>query len=219
MVFLVFNKGVATTPNKDDFKSKVKSSDYNLQHLDFSKEPEQGTDKVPSSPAEMSQQTINTHKKTAPKASPMQTQSYITTGNVADSLENRRRLMASHVMSSPVLTAMPHELVAHAKQILLDNDVSHIVIVNAQRNPLGIISAKEITAVEFPESSFIQKIFDTNAMAVTEDTLVRDIALSFIRHKITALTVVNKNHQVTGIISRSDLLSLLVSGPNQTVKA
>jgi CBS domain-containing protein len=215
----MFDKGVASILKAQDFNRKTKVSDYKLKHLDFSKESEPDSFEVSLSPRSSYQQTINTSKKPAPKASPNQTQSYINTGNVVDSLENRRRLMATHVMSSPVHTAMPHQLVAHAKKTLLDNNVSHIVIVNAQGNPLGMISAKDISKVASPESSFIQKIFDAKAMAVTEDTLVREIALSFIRHKIKVLTVVNDSHQVTGIVSQSDLLSLLVNGPNQVVTA
>lgn len=56
-------------------------------------------------------------------------------------------------------------------------------------------------------------------MAVPEDTLVRDIALIFMKHKASAFSVVNADHRVVGIITRTDLLSLLVSGPNQEVTA
>ena len=73
--------------------------------------------------------------------------------------------------------------------------------------------------LDSPETSFIQSILDFNALAVSEDTLVRDIALIFMKHKASALSVVNADHQVVGIITRTDLLSLLVSGPNQEITA
>jgi len=152
-------------------------------------------------------------------AYPKQTLSYINTGKVADSLENRRRLLASHVMSSPVITAMPHQLVIKAKQLMQENDISHIVIINNEQQPLGLLTLKQLLAVDSPETSFIQSIVDFNLLAVSEDTLVRDIALIFMKHRASALSVVNQSHQVTGIITRSDLLSLLVSSPNQKFKA
>ena len=51
-------------------------------------------------------------------ASPIQTLSYTSTQKVADSLENRRRLSAAHIMSFPVITAMPHQLVLKAKLLM-----------------------------------------------------------------------------------------------------
>jgi predicted transcriptional regulator len=109
-------------------------------------------------------------------AAPGQTLSYINTGKSASTLENRRRLSAAHVMSSAVITAVSHDLVSHVQQLMRDNDISHIVIIDNENHPLGMISANDLLKVESPQSSFIQSLLGAKVLAVSEDTLVRDIA-------------------------------------------
>ena len=99
-----------------------------------------------------------------------------------------------------------------------DNDISHIVVVDAQKKPLGLITSTEVMHVEYPESSFIQNILDPSVLAVSSETLVRDIALTFMKYKPTAIAVVNEQQQLIGIVCRSDLMSLLVSSPTQQIR-
>ncbi|MFT5707881.1 MAG: CBS domain-containing protein [Oceanospirillaceae bacterium] len=214
MALLIFNNGTASSAALNNTKSSYFSANSSLKQIDFANSSES---KDLYSNDKPQQQSIN--QKNPVVASPSQKLSYINTGKTTDSLENRRRLKASHVMTSPVLTAMPHDLVDSAKLLMQENKVSHLVVVDANNTPLGLIKSKDLLAVSSPESVFIQSILNTSLLAVLEDTLVRDIALTFMEYKATAISVVNNNHQLTGIISRSDLLSLLVSSPNQKVKA
>jgi len=213
MTLLIFNNGTHTDPPSG--VEQIKPQQHALKELDLS---------LPSSPLKQPESYTKEKEQSALRhtpvvASPLQTLSYTSTQKVADSLENRRRLSAAHIMSFPVITAMPHQLVLKAKLLMLECDISHIIIVNKEQQPLGLLTTKEILAVESPETSFIQSILDFNVMAVSEDTLVRDIALIFMKHKASAFSVVNADHKVVGIITRTDLLSLLVSGPNQEVTA
>ena len=213
MTLLIFNNGMLADPPLG--AEQLKPKEHSLKKIDLS---------LPSSPLIKSESYTEERepaafRKTPLMASPKQTLSYTSTQKVADSLENRRRLSASHIMSFPIITAMPHQLVLKAKLLMMESDISHIIIVNKEQQPLGLLTAKEILAVDSPETSFIQNILDFNAMAVSEDTLVRDIALIFMKHKASAFSVVNAAHQVVGIITRTDLLSLLVSGPNQEITA
>ncbi len=161
------------------------------------------------------------HKK-APQAAKnnlttLKTLSYINTDR--DSLDNRRRLLASHVMSSPVITTYAHDLVSQALQLMNTHDISHVVVINKFSNPLGILYINKIVKLDSPSTSFIQNILNTRAIAVAENTLVRDIAATFMKHKCTAVSVVDSQHKIVGIISRNDLMGLLVSSPNQKIKA
>ena len=155
--------------------------------------------------------------KKALVASPGQRESYVSASAI-DSLENRRRLKASHVMSTPAVTVTPQSLVKQAQQLMQDNDIAHIVVVDAQKKPLGLITSTEVMHVEYPESSFIQNILDPSVLAVSSETLVRDIALTFMKYKPTAIAVVNEQQQLIGIVCRSDLMSLLVSSPTQQIR-
>ncbi|EPJ48925.1 MAG: hypothetical protein OFPII_04010 [Osedax symbiont Rs1] len=147
----------------------------------------------------------------------LKTLSYLNTDR--DSLDNRRRLLASHVMSSPVITVFAHDLVSQALHLMSSHDISHVVVINELSKPLGILYINEIVKLDSPATSFIQNTLNTRAIAVSENTLVRDIAATFMQQKCTAVTVVDSQHKIVGIISRNDLMGLLISSPNQKIKA
>jgi CBS domain-containing protein len=215
MALFFFTNGVVREPINSNKNSHLNDKPA-IRHLDLSnnakqREPQQEYPRARYNP------TLLTAKK-ATVASPSQKNSYVG-ASATDSLDNRRRLKATHVMSSPVVTAMPHDLVQHAKQLMLVHDISHIIVINDKNNPLGLITAKEFLEVDAPQTSFIQSVLNPNTFAVSKDTLVRDIALTFMKYKATAICVVDDQHQLVGIISRSDLMSLLVSSPNQQTKA
>jgi len=213
MTLLIFNNGTRADPPSDSKQHKAK--EHSLKELDLSL-----ASSLPVQPKSDTKKRGQTAFGQTPLiASPKQTLSYISTQKEADSLENRRRLSAAHIMSFPIITAMPHQLVLKAKLLMMESDISHIIIVNKEQQPLGLLTTKEILAIDSPETSFIQSILDSNSMAVSEDTLVRDIALIFMKHKASAFSVVNADHKVVGIITRTDLLSLLVSGPYQEFTA
>lgn len=214
MALLIFNNGTAASPaTNNSTKSSVLASRGSIKELDFSSSLPQKH----NSPEHQEPPKRNPTQATV--ASPNQKLSYINTSKNADSLENRRRLKASHIMTSPVISAMPHDLVSKCQLLMRDNGVSHIVIINRENNPLAIVDETDLLTVNSPESVFIQSILTPKALAVSEDTLVRDVALTFMKYKASSLAVVNSDHQLCGIISRSDLIGLLVSGPNQQLKA
>ena len=216
MALLIFNNGTASSPPADSSSRRtILANHSSLKEVDFSSPQEQ------KNAQREAQQPQNQNPVYSPAtlASPNQKLSYINTGKNADSLENRRRLKASHIMSTPVLTAKSHELVTSCHQRMHDNGVSHIVIINQENNPLAIVDETDILSINAPETVFIQSILTPKALAVSEDTLVRDVALNFMKYKATAIVVVDSEHRLSGIISRSDLLGLLVNGPNQQIKA
>ena len=139
---------------------------------------------------------------------------YEETGRKSDSLQDRRKLLALHVMSSPVITAAPFDTIAAAWEKMTNERIDHLVIVNSTNNPLGIITGGDILRRGATSSSFVENLLSDSLIAVSEDTLVREIALIFMEHKVSCVPVVNKEHSVVGIVCRSDLLRLLVSGPN-----
>jgi CBS domain-containing protein len=214
MALLIFNNGTASSPQASgDNRRTILATHSSLKEFDFSSSQDQ------KNTQRETQQPPSQGYSSAAIASPNQKSSYINTGKNTDSLENRRRLKASHIMTSPVLTAKSHELITSCHQKMHDSSVSHIVIINHENNPLAIVDETDLLAVSSPDSVFIQSILTPKALAVSEDTLVRDVALTFMKYKASAIAVVDSEHHLSGIISRSDLIGLLVNGPNQQIKA
>lgn len=143
------------------------------------------------------------------------TQKYLNTDKSTSSLENRRRLTAAHVMSAPVITLQPQNLITTARQQLQDHDISHLVITDAEKKPLGLLNINDLLRTEIATTEPLSQLLGTEVLAVSAETLVRDVALNFMKYRASAIIVVNAEHQVMGIISRSDLLGLLISSPNK----
>lgn len=140
---------------------------------------------------------------------------YIDTQKRSDSLQERRKLQALHIMSSPVITLPPEGTIYRALALLDDNEVDHLIVVDEDFCPLSLLTRAEILKAHSEEELFIRPIMSEILCAITSDTLVRDIAQFFVAHKMSAMPVVEqKNNTLLGIICRPDLLRLLVSGPN-----
>ncbi|MBT3147344.1 CBS domain-containing protein [Neptunomonas phycophila] len=139
---------------------------------------------------------------------------YQETSRKSDSLQDRRRLNAIHVMSAPVITTSQFDTVKNALQKMHTEDIDHLVVVNNSGHPLGVVTDGELLRHGAESNSFIENLLTNSLVAVSPDTLVRDIALIFMEQKVSCVPVINSEHQVAGIICRSDLLRLLVSGPN-----
>ena len=136
-----------------------------------------------------------------------------------DTLQDRRKLSAIHVMTSPVITVSQFDTVKNALQIMHHENIDHLVVVNSNGHPLGVVTDGQLLRHGAESTSFVENLLTRSLIAVSPDTLVRDIALIFMEEKVSCVPVVNQGHQVAGIICRSDLLRLLVSGPNMAQRA
>jgi CBS-domain-containing membrane protein len=134
-----------------------------------------------------------------------------------DNTDNRRRLRASHVMSTSVLTCTIQTTVEQAITLLNNQDFSHLVIVNEEQKPLAVIHYNQLIKDKALVNSAVACIVKDDFTAVCSSALVRDIATLFIKFKSTALAVVNEKYQLVGIISQNDLMGLLVSSPHQKI--
>jgi len=144
---------------------------------------------------------------------------YQETSRKSDSLQDRRRLNAIHVMSAPVITTSQFDTVKNALDKMHTENIDHLVVVNNSGHPLGVVTDGELLRHGAESTSFIENLLKHSLIAVSPDTLVRDIALIFMEQKVSCVPVIGIDHQVAGIICRSDLLRLLVSGPNMEHRA
>lgn len=136
--------------------------------------------------------------------------------NKVDS-NNRRRLIALHVMSTSVVTCNINTSIKQAIELISNYDFSHLVIVDNNKKPVGVIHFNQLINNKKLEESTVSQLLDDDFRVVFCTTLVRDIASSFIQHKKTAVVVVDEQHQLAGVISQNDLMGLLVSSPNQKI--
>lgn len=132
----------------------------------------------------------------------------------ASSVNDRRRLAVSHIMSSPVHSVPTETSVSLAWQRMKELQIRHLVVTSDDGRPLGLLSEKDLFQMENEQEISVSEVYSRQLIAASPDTLVRQVANSFIENSINSMPVVDDTDKVIGIVCRTDLLRLLVSGPN-----
>ncbi|WP_293266560.1 CBS domain-containing protein [Neptunomonas sp.] len=158
--------------------------------------------------------TVNSPLTSGTRSTMVSSRLYEETGRKSDTLQDRRRLIALHIMNAPVVTVGQFETIKYAWELMQQENINHLIITNANGHPLGAITGENLLRSGSDSSAFVGNLLSVALIAVSPETLVREIALIFMEQKVSCVPVVDQEHSVVGIVCRSDLLSLLVSGPN-----
>jgi acetoin utilization protein AcuB len=124
------------------------------------------------------------------------------------------QLTVSRIMVSPVHTIPPNATASMAWKRMLSLEISHLVVTDEDKRPLGLISKVDLIETGPESIRLISEIYSRKLIAATPETVVQDVAINFIENEINSIPVVNDNDELVGIVCRTDLLRLLVSGPH-----
>lgn len=196
MVFIMFDQGVRTETPISSVLSKRKVDDVssismepirkNLPHPDL-------TDIYKQHPLSSNDQN-NSAKKPA--------------------------LYISEIMTSPVLTLNKTNHIDTALEIFQKNDFRHIPVVNENDEIDGIISDRDfISTVEFRvrlkvsnrKPILVSELMSRKVLVATEKTEIRLVAALMCENRIGALPVIDHEGKVQGIVTRSDILRVLIN--------
>jgi len=121
-------------------------------------------------------------------------------------------LLAEQIMSSPVHSIVEGTIVHSAWERMQELKISHLMVVNTQGKPVGILSAKDIIALGADSIQSITNIYNQKLIAGSPLTEVTQIAACFLEYDINAIPIFDQEEQLVGIVCRSDLLRLIISG-------
>ena len=110
-----------------------------------------------------------------------------------------------------VITAEPDISVLEAAKLMRSNHVGCLVIVNDEKQPVGIVTDRdivmEVIAEELPlDSISIKDFMATPPAVVREDGDIHNALLIIEKHGVRRIPVVNKNNVLIGIIALDDIL-------------
>jgi CBS domain-containing protein len=111
------------------------------------------------------------------------------------------------LMSKKVVTAQPHMTVEHVQGMMKRNRVGAIPIVGPDGEPLGIVSATDLTA-DLKPASPVSSIMTKKVYSVPQYDDVSTAARVMRNHKIHRVVVTHEKH-VVGILTTFDLLRLV----------
>lgn len=130
-------------------------------------------------------------------------------------------------MTKRVFTVAPDETIDTVISVMLDNNVSRVVVVRNNK-PVGIITGKDLLPVSTliePDTYSIRKtptllsnvstaliakdVMRNEPITITKDLDLADAAWIMVRNRISGLPVVNFEEELVGIVTRTDVVRAL----------
>ncbi|VAW90985.1 hypothetical protein MNBD_GAMMA22-3019 [hydrothermal vent metagenome] len=141
---------------------------------------------------------------------------------IADLKQSNDVLIASQIMTTPVITLKSQDTIKTAVSFFKDHQLRHIPVVDDSNTVQGIISDRDLlhylsgmtkdyhkknTIINYKNN--LTNIMTTNVLTASKDTDVRYIARLIVEQRVGAMPIV-VDGIIMGIISRSDLLSAIM---------
>lgn len=131
-------------------------------------------------------------------------------------------LKVSNFMTQKVLVAHPDDGVRHTFFRMREDDVRHFPVVDNDNKLIGIISDRDLRRPEWvdeaPDLSHIYNLSDeltvkdlmsTNLIVTHTYESLHKVTKLLIEHRFGALPVLNKQDELVGVLSATDLLQAL----------
>jgi len=131
-------------------------------------------------------------------------------------------LRVTNFMTQKVLTAHPDDGIRHTFFRMREDDVRHFPVVDDDNKLVGIISDRDLRRPEWvdeaPDLSHIYNLDDeltvkdlmsTNLIVAHTYESLHKVTKVLIEHRFGALPVLNKEEELVGILSATDLLQAL----------
>lgn len=121
-------------------------------------------------------------------------------------------IRAAQIMTHPV-HLQPREATFKATwQRMQDLRISHLIVTDETGKPSGIISKTDIIEHGKDSPVSIANFYTQQMIGAAPETDVAEISATFIEYDINALPIFDEESELLGIVTRSDLLRLLISG-------
>lgn len=120
------------------------------------------------------------------------------------------------IMSNPVFTLPMTQKFSQVHSYFTKKKFRHIPIVNGKDQMVGIISDRDVlrySGTDLDPSTPILEIMRNKVLSVEPDTLIRDSAKVMLNERIGCLPILSPTQELKGIITRSDILRVIIHKP------
>jgi osmoprotectant transport system ATP-binding protein len=122
---------------------------------------------------------------------------------------NPELLMAEDIMIPNPVKITTKRTVLQAIEIMKSNKVDSLMVTDKNNILIGLVTLKGIQLLN--RNSEIDSVMEKNVLAVSEESNLISILATMNEHKIGYVPVINHSEQLTGLITRSSILSALSS--------
>ncbi|MGL6297644.1 MAG: CBS domain-containing protein [Methanobacteriaceae archaeon] len=133
------------------------------------------------------------------------------------------RITAEEVMSSDIIAVSSQDRLIHARRTIIDSGVGRL-LVSEDDELSGIITSKDIgrAMISFrkhvPDNHkqaqlkniLVEEVMSKTVKSVSYNDTIAEVADAMIKEGVNGFPVVNEENQVIGIITKTDLLGLMV---------
>ena len=135
-----------------------------------------------------------------------------------------RETLVKDWMTYGIVTVTPATTLPVAHKIMTENEVRRLPVVDETGKLIGIVTLSDIRSVEtMPPSSLsvwelnyvlsrmtVAEIMARNPVTTTSTDSIGKAALTMLEHKVSGLQVVEPDGTLVGIITESDIFSMVV---------
>lgn len=138
----------------------------------------------------------------------------------------RSVILAEDVMTSPAVSLTSEATLLQAQHLFQQRRFRHVPITDDQGSVLGIVSDRDIwrgvaeptlsrlSAALDPARTAVSHVMSHPVLVAKPETEVRGIARVMFEEHIGAMPIVSKPGRLLGIMTRSDILRVLISHPD-----
>lgn len=124
-------------------------------------------------------------------------------------------IFVARVMSTDIVTVRPDILVEEAAQLMLDREISSLVVVDERGHLEGIVTTTDfvdIVARSQPKAqTTVERYMSTNVATTTAQASIVDVADEMVDRDIHHVPVVDDEAGVIGMLSTADLTGYISS--------
>jgi homoserine O-acetyltransferase len=113
------------------------------------------------------------------------------------------------VMSKQVLTLSVNQGIKEAAELMLNENKTHIPVLNDQNQLIGIVTAWDLSKAIANDSDTIDEIMTKDVLTCYEDDSIYDVSSKLKEHNISGLPVIDSDNNVIGIITTAHLSNLI----------
>ena len=129
----------------------------------------------------------------------------------------RRLIFSGELMSKELVTINANALLSAAAEIFLHRSFRHLPVLDTENHLVGILSDRDLlrsSSRKGWEDETVGSIATQSLLVASGDTEIREVAGVMIDVHVGCMPIINKEANLVGIVTRSDILrTLLVQAP------
>ena len=121
------------------------------------------------------------------------------------------------------ITVSPKTTLLDARSMLLRHRISRLVVIENEK-PVGIITEKDLVKAIYRidnkiiENVRVSEIITKRLLTITEDATLYDCAKMMLNNKISSVVILKKDGSLSGIITKTDLISVFLTQAVEPLK-